>query len=419
MRSVEGIAGIPAGEAGKTASSDQHIYLREIDDRQRTSLSVLANLVPTGSTVLDIGTGTGALGRHLARRKACTVDGVTHNAQEAAVAADGYRRIEVADIEVSDVAALFADARYDIVVCADILEHLRQPRTVLDAAKRLLKDGGRLLLSVPNVAYAGLIAELLHGDFRYRQEGLLDASHLRFFTRRSLLQLLGDAGWQVTGLETITLELRASEFASPLTGLPIAVQRRLLDLPDALTYQFVVSAQATADACAAQNKGFDVGVPDAIADHSVAIYWHAGGGYSDQHKVVAWGKVGDEAEEFRFALPDSAGIKRLRLDPADRPGYLHLHVIRLESADGTPLWQWDGRGETLATAAQHQLALAASLPTAEGIVLLMTGDDPNLELPIPELTLTTLPPGSRIVVRLGWPMSDDYRALAGRHLGAS
>ena len=151
----------------------------------------------------------------------------------------------------------------------------------------------------------------------------------------------------------------------------------------------------------------------------MAIYWHAGDGYSDEHKVVAWGKVGDEAEEFRFALPDSAGIKRIRLDPADRPGYLHLHAIRLETADGTRLWQWDGRSEALVAAPQHQLALAAPLPTTEGIVLLMTGDDAHLELPIPEQTLTSLPPGSRIVVRLGWPMSDDYRALAGRHLGAS
>ena len=67
----------------------------------------------------------------------------------------------------------------------------------------LLSPGGKALLSIPNASYSGLIAELMAGEFRYRKEGLLDETHVRFFTRQTLLRFLQAGGWAPRHIETI------------------------------------------------------------------------------------------------------------------------------------------------------------------------------------------------------------------------
>ena len=168
------------------ARVELHVYLRAITQGKRTSLSVLAGMVPPGSRVLDLGTGSGALGQYLREHSGCTVDGVTINSAEAELARPHYRRVEVANLEQPDWAALFGGEHYDFIVCADVLEHLREPEKALRTAPSCWRRRASVLISVPNAAYSGLVAELLEGDFAYRDEGLLDRTHLRFFTRRSL-----------------------------------------------------------------------------------------------------------------------------------------------------------------------------------------------------------------------------------------
>ena len=130
--------------------------------------------------MLDLGCGSGALGQHLSETKGCTLDGVTLSEAEAALARPHYRRVVVDNLESSDLLATFAGQCYDAIVCADVLEHLSRPEQVLAACRELLAPEGKPLISVPNAGYSGLIAELLEGEFLYRDEGLLDRTHLRF-----------------------------------------------------------------------------------------------------------------------------------------------------------------------------------------------------------------------------------------------
>ena len=152
-------------------SSALHVYDREIHGSERTSLSVLSAHIPPGARVLDLGCGSGAVGRFLTRRgDGAVIDGLTLNTEEAALAAPDYRRVEVANLDSADLAALFAGSQYDAIVCADVLEHTRHPQQVLASARRLLAGNGRVLISIPNAGYCGLIAELMAGEFRYRRE---------------------------------------------------------------------------------------------------------------------------------------------------------------------------------------------------------------------------------------------------------
>ncbi len=225
-----------------------HIYHRTLDPNSEDSLARFARLIPPGSQVLDLGAGPGVLGRYLAEQRACTVDGVEHHPVAVAEAAPWYRHLQCADLESLVLADCFTGRRYDFIICADILEHLRQPGALLAQLTGLLAPGGRVLLSVPNVAYAGLIAELLAGDFRYRPEGLLDVTHLRFFTRISLLRLLEECGLRSVALDATVMNLRHSEFSNDWVEggraeqWPPAIIRALLDRPEALVYQFLMTA---------------------------------------------------------------------------------------------------------------------------------------------------------------------------------
>ena len=218
-------------------NAELHVYHREISAADRSSLAVLAEQISKDAAVLDLGLGSGALGRHLVSKGLPRPDGLTYNPVEADLARPHYAHVEVADLEQANLATLFSTKKYDVIVCADVLEHLRQPEQVLVACQKLLKPSGQVLMSVPNVGYAGLLGELIHGEFKYRPEGLLDQTHLRFFTRSSLLRLLADVGFEVVSLDLITKDLPDSEFSVAFDALAPAVSRQLLALPDALTYQ--------------------------------------------------------------------------------------------------------------------------------------------------------------------------------------
>ena len=395
------------------AVADRHVYLRSIAQGERTSLSVMAGMVAPGARVLDLGTGSGALGQYLGEHSGCIVDGVTINEDEAALARPHYRRIEVANLDQPDWASMFSGESYDCVVCGDVLEHLRQPEATLLACSQLLAPGGRLLISVPNASYSGLVAELMQGDFKYREEGLLDRTHLRFFTRRSLAELLAAEGWSVDAIETIQRPLSESEFKVSFDRLPPAVARYLLGQPDAGAYQLIAAARPVSGEARATTK-HTFGEP-AAALFTAELYLGNATGMPEKDKLRATGVVGVERQVMRFTLPPGLpGITRLRLDPADRPGFLHLHRISLLAGRDTA-WQWraDTDGLAMLEGAPHQQMMMRAPWSSALALALLHGDDPQIELPVPQAALETCGGAAQAVleVELGWPMSADYMTL--------
>ena len=397
-----------------TTPSDLHVYDREIDSNERTSLSVLSAQIPAGARVLDLGCGSGAIGRFLARRgDGARIDGLTLNEQEAALAAPHYGQVRVANLDSADLTALFAPGSYDVIVCADVLEHTRHPEQVLAACRRLLAEGGRVLISIPNAGYCGLIAELMAGEFRYRPEGLLDETHLRFFTRQALTRFLHEGRWAIEHLDTIERALPDSEFRTAFDALPAPVARHLLALPDALTYQFIVCARPAAEGEALPPAPAAPLLPAQALFVSELYIGQPEGGFAENAKVRASGVMGQASQSLRFALPAHAAPTALKLDPADRPGFFYLHELRLLNAQGDELWQWDGRNpEALLRAPHSGMALQAPATPQGAFTALLLDDDPWLELPIPAQALAQAA-GGALHVQAGWPMSADWMALAG------
>jgi GT2 family glycosyltransferase/SAM-dependent methyltransferase/glycosyltransferase involved in cell wall biosynthesis len=203
---------------------------------------MLARMVEPGATVLELGVATGYLTQYLTEAKGCQVDGVEIDPRMAREARRFCRDLLVGDLDQLDLLQHFGDRRYDFIVCADVLEHLKHPERVLSQLTQLLALEGRLLVSIPNVAYAGVLMALLHGDFPYRFEGLLDETHLRFFTRRTFDTLLERVGARILSVDPVVLPLERSEFRDYSANTDSALRERFLTLPDAQTYQFIYAA---------------------------------------------------------------------------------------------------------------------------------------------------------------------------------
>lgn len=391
-----------------------HVYQRTLPPDTQHSLGLLASWIPAGARVLDLGCGAGGLGQLLRARGIELIDGLTYNPAEAEVARPWYRRVEVVDLETCDLATLLGGQRYDAIVCADVLEHLRAPEKLLDQCRHCLAPRGQLLASIPNAGHAGLIGELLDGRLTYREEGLLDRTHLRFFTRRSWLGFLAEHGWGATRLESIYKEVPLTEFRLAFDLLPPAVAQYLCALPDGQAYQFITAC--VPDVPHRLTSGPSAG-PTAPSFGST-LYWDLGTGFQEGQKALRTGVIGQVFQTLTYPLPQDPALCGLRLDPSDRPGFMRWHRIELQDAQGQPVWVADCQQSGLASldaCTRHQIALSPAISEHSGLLSVLEGDDPWLELPR-DLPWHRLAGGS-LRVSLGWPASNDYLALL-EHLQA-
>jgi methionine biosynthesis protein MetW len=159
---------------------------------------IIANLVPRGARVLDVGCGTGALSVQLRDARDATVVGVEPDASRAERARE--RGIDTVTGVLSESLEASLGV-FDVAVYADVLEHLVDPLAELVKVRPFLNASGIVVISVPNVAHWSVRVDLLRGRFRYAEVGIMDATHLRWFTEETLRQLLDQAGVDVVSIE--------------------------------------------------------------------------------------------------------------------------------------------------------------------------------------------------------------------------
>lgn len=216
-------------------------YDVEIDlaNRQGTSHALLVAMVGANKRVLDVGCDTGYLGEALAAF-GNTTSGFEVNEATAQEARKKLHRVEVGDLEATDLVALFGRDMFDVVVFGDVLEHLRDPLSVLRQARPLLAPGGSVVISTPNVAHGDVRLALLSGRFDYNKLGILDETHTRFFTRDSLVTFLHDAGFVLAELQRTRAPLFGTEIGVVESDYDPELVDRLRHDDEATTYQFVL-----------------------------------------------------------------------------------------------------------------------------------------------------------------------------------
>ena len=160
---------------------------------------------PSGKKILDVGCGTGVLGSEL-RGNDNYIFGVDISEEELDIAKNRLDEVDLVDIS-QDNFDLPRD--FDVCIFADILEHMAEPLSVLLRLKKHLRDDGIILISLPNVACYTMRLSLLFGQFNYKEYGLLDTTHLRFFTKKTAQKLTQDAGLEVVKIDATPFLIRS------------------------------------------------------------------------------------------------------------------------------------------------------------------------------------------------------------------
>jgi 2-polyprenyl-3-methyl-5-hydroxy-6-metoxy-1,4-benzoquinol methylase len=205
------------------------------DTRPHGAHMKLLNLVPPGSRVIDAGCSTGYLAERLVAR-GCKVTGLELDPVAAQLAERWCDQVVVGDLDAMELP--LPAGEFDVALCGDILEHLRDPRGLLERIRPLLRPGGTLVVSTPNIANWSIRASLLLGRFDYTYRGILDRTHTHLFTRKSLLQCMRDAGYR-----PVTVD-----FTAPLPHALRSDERERLAhrigalRPTLFAYQWVISA---------------------------------------------------------------------------------------------------------------------------------------------------------------------------------
>lgn len=158
------------------------------------SHSILAKKALGASKILDVGCGVGYIGRATKAKQDCTIDGIDIDEAALKIAAKYYDHVTLMKIgDPSDqafVKFLNGKTLYDCIVCGDIIEHLVDPGYIIAVLSKKLTKTGKLLISIPNIAHIDVIAGLIDGKFNYGETGILDNTHLRFWTESSFYDFI-------------------------------------------------------------------------------------------------------------------------------------------------------------------------------------------------------------------------------------
>lgn len=171
----------------------------KIDPNWDGAHKTILRLVGRNKNVLDVGCGVGALAREM-RKNGCNIVGIEVDP----VAADNAQ-VFCKDVIIKDIESLekitYNSNYFDVILFADVLEHLREPLIVLKRLKKYLSEDGVIIYTVPNIAHWSIRLRLLFGKFEYRPEGIISYNHLRFFTLKSAKILLEESGYKVTKID--------------------------------------------------------------------------------------------------------------------------------------------------------------------------------------------------------------------------
>lgn len=305
-------------------------YDLDIDLSSNTSHSLILKRINPNSRVLEFGSATGYMTRYMKEKLKCEVVCIEID-EVAALKAERYSsKMIVADIdELSWEKHL--EGKFDYILFADVLEHLRSPKKVLAVARKFLSENGSVITSIPNISHNSIIMELMEGKFNYQNVGLLDETHIHFFTRESVLSLLEECDLEPVEWLTTMRKPETTEFKQNYTRFPVQIQNFLRGRLDGEVYQFVtVSKKSSLEE---KISNFNLVQYENYLDKDFCqIYWDENGIFSEECSLILPIKTEGARASFKFTIP-SGNWESIRIDPSNAIVYGEIENIKLTSVE--------------------------------------------------------------------------------------
>lgn len=216
-------------------------YDFELELYNEDTISWIAARVADNSRVLEFGPANGRLTKYLKVSKNCSVD-IVEIDQSSGEEAAQYAEIAFLGSEQGNIENYYwmkTTVKYDFIIFADVLEHLINPDEVLKRCKSVIKKDGVILVSVPNIAHNSVIIELMNDRFNYNPTGILDNTHLRFFTRQSFEKMALAAGWAITEEKAKNIRVSENEIKNSYEDVPKAIFKELAHRAQGDVYQYM------------------------------------------------------------------------------------------------------------------------------------------------------------------------------------
>ena len=223
-------------------TANKHNYEYEVDTNSQTGPANVVRLVGKDKHVLEIGCGPGSITKILADQNNCKVTGLELDPEAIKKVTPYCVKVMQADLNSIGWPQLLENNKFDVVVVADVLEHLYDPWKSLQRMVPLINDNGYIVISLPHVGHAAVASCLINGDFDYRDWGLLDRTHIRFFGLKNIEDLLTQANLKIIEVSYVTKQPEETEFAASWARLQPGVQDALMSSKHAKVYQVVVKA---------------------------------------------------------------------------------------------------------------------------------------------------------------------------------
>lgn len=300
-------------------------YNCELNLGDRNSLSVILSRIQPNSKILEFGPANGRMTKYMKEQLNCKVYAVEIDANAAKDASQYTEKIVIDSIENYTWKNEFHGLQFDYIIFADVLEHLYYPEKVLESVKDFLNKNGSILVSIPNIAHNSIIINLFNNRFDYSPTGLLDDTHIRFFTKETFDQLIKKIGYFTSYESAIFLNPENTEFRNSYQDIPIEISNYLSKLQHGEIYQLIYQF----------SKNPSELISDLLNEYKVSyknfiqLFISEDTDFTEEKSIKYPISEIIEFQKFEFNLESFKNIKNLRLDPLNDSCVIDIEKLYL------------------------------------------------------------------------------------------